>query len=123
MGILIGDEAFRVEGADDEALKDEIQEVFSNAFQRSKLTWEEFRPIQILKTTWSRQELFLGSFTYQPVGAFKDCTKEDLKRSLPASGPCTLHFAGDGIDDLFSGYLHGAYRSGLYVAEKILEDL
>jgi monoamine oxidase len=67
----------------------------------------------------------MGSFSFIPVGGFtNESDWNDLQSPLSGTednqGDRTLYFAGEAMDELYNGYLHGAYRSGEQTAHKIL---
>jgi polyamine oxidase len=123
MCYLGGTEARRVESLTTEQIKDEVQELFRNAYQQEGQGAEMFRPLAVAVTDWSVNPRFCGSYSCYPYRAFADVPHEDLTRGLTGTlareGPITLYFAGEGFDDKFNGWVQGAYRSGLKVASAI----
>lgn len=127
MCYLGGNEAERVESLTTEEIKDEIEELFRNAFNRgpkNMICSKIFRPLTVAVTNWSKNRLFCGSYSLYPVHAYAEDPQENLSRGLTGTknqdGPIVLHFAGEGFDDKFNGWVQGAYRSGESVAKFIL---
>jgi polyamine oxidase len=124
MCYLGGTEARRVEALTTEQIKDEVQELFRNAYQQEGQDSGIFRPLAVAVTDWSVNPRFCGSYSCFPYRAYADVPHEDLTRGLTGTqareGPITLYFAGEGFDDKFNGWVQGAYRSGLRVANSIL---
>ena len=123
MCYLGGAEARRVESLTSEQIKDEIEELFRNAYCQGQ-DHGIFRPSVVAVTDWSVNPRFCGSYSTFPHRAYADVPHEDLTRGLTGTqaqeGPFTLYFAGEGFDDKFNGWIQGAYRSGLRVANSIL---
>lgn len=123
MCYLGGAEARRVESLTTEQIKDEVEELFRNAYYQGQ-DHGMFRPSAVAVTDWSVNPRFCGSYSTFPHRAFADIPHLDLTRGLTGTqareGPITLYFAGEGFDDKFNGWVQGAYRSGLRVANSIL---
>jgi monoamine oxidase len=128
MCYLGGAQARRVESLSDEQIKDEIEDLFGEAFGRSN----NCRPIAVAVTDWSKNPRFHGSYSYCPKGSFASIPPtnfycalsgvEKEKTSPVESLPKTLHFAGEAFDNKFNGWVQGGYLSGERVARTIIED-
>jgi polyamine oxidase len=136
---LGGTEAKRVEALSTEDIKDEIQSLFQKVFGNSngkssssskstEATTETsmFRPVEVAVTDWSTNPRFCGSYSYYPLHAFANVPFEDLTCGLSRQGtdgrqgPTKVYFAGEALDDMFNGWVQGAYRSGERVAKEII---
>lgn len=130
---LGGKEAKRVEALSTEEIKNEIQALFQKVFDnKSSSKWTEateasiFRPVEVAVTDWSTNPRFCGSYSYYPTNAFASVPVEDFTCGLSGQGkdgrqgPPRLHFAGEAFDDMFNGWVQGAYRSGERVAKEII---
>mmetsp|Transcript_20079 Transcript_20079/g.28455 ORF Transcript_20079/g.28455 Transcript_20079/m.28455 type:complete len:526 (-) Transcript_20079:178-1755(-) len=134
MCLLGGSEAKRVESLTKDQIKDEVEELFRNAFQKNTTLADGpgsslFRPLDVAVTDWSRNPRFCGSYACLPLNAYAHVPYDDLARGLTGApnqqnegDPVTLHFAGEGFDDKFNGWVQGAYRSGERVAQVILDS-
>jgi polyamine oxidase len=126
---LGGLEAERVESLTDKEIKNEIEELFRNAFSIKLASVDPtiFRPTAVAVTNWSKNPRFCGSYSYFPVHAFATVREADLTCGLTGTnkrdGPKTFYFAGEALDDKFNGWVQGAYRSGERVARSIIEDI
>ncbi|KAL7545162.1 hypothetical protein ACHAWF_008517 [Thalassiosira exigua] len=132
MCYLGGAEARRVEALTEERIKDEIEALFGDAFGGGACDAgggrDAFRPTSVAVTDWSRNPRFRGSYSSFPRSAFATVAESDLTRGLTGSdadlvgvdgGRATLHFAGEAFDDLYNGWVQGAYRSGERLAKVI----
>eukprot|EP00249_Psilotum_nudum_P005944 c19340_g1_i2 orf=453-2264(-) len=84
----------------------------------------------ILRSSWGRDPLFRGSYSYVAVGSsgldldtmaepLPKCEEEALAGSQPP--PLQLLFAGEATDRHFYSTTHGAYRSGIREANRLLD--
>jgi spermine oxidase len=83
------------------------------------------RPIDIKKTKWKTKDNFCGSYSYQSLAAHRNgIFPRDLAKSLVniANKPVVL-FSGEHTDDQFASNAHGAIRSGIRVADELIEFL
>ena len=132
---LGGTEAKRVEALSTEEIKNEIQALFQKVFgngqsfsKSMEVTTEAsiFRPVEVAVTDWSTNPRFCGSYSYYPMNAFASVPVEDFTCGLSGQGkdgrqgPTRLYFAGEAFDDMFNGWVQGAYRSGERVAKEII---
>jgi polyamine oxidase len=129
---LGGKEAKRVEALSTEEIKNEIQALFQKVFGKSSYNSTEpteasiFRPVEAAVTNWSTNPRFCGSYSFYPINAFATVPVEDFTCGLSGQGkdgrqgPTRLCFAGEAFDDMFNGWVQGAYRSGERVAKEII---
>jgi polyamine oxidase len=137
---LGGKEAKRVEALSTEEIKNEIQALFQKVFgnhsssSSNKSTDDEvttdasiFRPVEVAVTNWSTDPRFCGSYSYYPMNAFASVPVQDFTCGLSGQegndgrqGPTKLYFAGEAYDDMFNGWVQGAFRSGERVAKEII---
>ena len=106
--VVTGDEARRIEHLDQLSLSLEIQAHLSSVYKTPMAA-----PSSIHVCKWHSNPQFHGSYSFIPVGFNK---QEDLAKPVGR-----IHFAGEAYDERYSGYVHGAYRSGQVVAEQIIE--
>ncbi|CAM9317736.1 unnamed protein product [Choristocarpus tenellus] len=71
-------------------------------------------PVSVIATSWAAQPLCQGSYSFFPLGA-KD---SDAPKSGESVGH-RLYFAGEATSAEFQGSVHGAFISGIRVAEEI----
>ena len=139
---LGGSEAQRVESLSNEEVANEVEELFQGIFGKqqnnfTKSTNKEhrsiYRPTAVFKTAWSKNKYVRGSYSCFPLNAFQDVEYQDLQKGISSSssssssssGPSVksydaLNFAGEAYDNLYNGWVQGGYRSGEYLAEKLL---
>lgn len=72
------------------------------------------RPTGSLVTRWGADRYARGSYSFIAVGSSPD----DMEELAEPAG--RLHFAGEATDPEYFGTVHGAYRSGLREADRIL---
>ncbi|MBN9612284.1 MAG: FAD-dependent oxidoreductase, partial [Actinobacteria bacterium] len=72
-------------------------------------------PIAFARSSWSLDPLALGSYSYLPV----DASPEDRK-TLAEEFSERVHLAGEATDADYPATVHGAWLSGIRVAEQIL---
>lgn len=76
------------------------------------------QPTHMFKTAWGMDEFSQGSFSYQAVGQNSEHIA-GLKQPIQNQ----LFFAGEHLAQFGSGTVHGAYASGLEVAQLILDPV
>ncbi|KAL1499365.1 hypothetical protein AB1Y20_011572 [Prymnesium parvum] len=113
---VTGGEARRVEALDSTALWQELAEVLRDAFPSSVIPC----PRVVRATRWSIDPLFHGAYSMLPPGAMADDGYGEMQ--LPV-GDGRIWFAGEAWHPRYSGFLHGAYLSGLEMASKIADSL
>ena len=74
-------------------------------------------PISVTVPDWWVNPLYRGTYSNVPPG-FGDQEMEDLQA---AEG--RLHFGGEATSDKYSGYVHGAYFSGIDVAKQVVREM
>jgi monoamine oxidase len=73
-------------------------------------------PIDYQITRWASDPFSLGSYSYNPVGAVPK-----MRQELAAPLGKSVFFAGEASNKDYFGTTHGAYLSGLRVAQEILK--
>lgn len=95
---------------------------------RVKADSENFRSMfkGVLRSRWGRNALFHGSYSYAATGS-SGLDFETIAEPLPkasntceSSTPLQLLFAGEATDRYFYSTTHGAHRSGLREANRLL---
>ena len=112
VALLLGDVAKSVERKSDSELREEVTQVL-----RAMYPSQNVPEPAIYCTRWSTNPLALGSF---------HCISKGLtpKAALDLPRPVRdLHFAGDGADSEFTGYMNGAFKTGRLQATNILQKL
>ena len=134
-----GHEAKRVEALSEIELKDEIEDLFGRTFggagwSRTLTRPSKYRPTSVATTDWSCNPHFMGSYSCFTTNCFSTIPESLLGHGLAGTDAeitvrndnekdkTTLHFAGEAFDDLYNGWVQGAYRSGERVALQILAD-
>ncbi len=108
---LAGDTAVRVSKQPLEQTKEKLMGILRAMYG------EQDTPdaIRVHCTQWNSNPLTQGAFSVRPLG-MTDAEHAALMR------PCCngrLHFAGDGLHPVHSGYMHAAYLSGLATADAV----
>jgi monoamine oxidase len=111
---LAGDDAVRVASQTLEETRAELAAVVRGAFGLGAP-----EPTRMYCTRWSSNPLTLGAFSVRPMG-MTDEEHANLRR--PCMGGRLL-FAGDGLHEVHSGYMHAAYLSGVDAARAALRVL
>ena len=99
---------------------DQFQQDFYEVYGQGNVQQRgKFRPSKIHLCKWDTNELFNGSYSFMPVGAFEstDGKLTKLNEPLEVGGVNRLYFAGEAHSQQYSGYLQGAYYSGEEVAK------
>ncbi len=112
--ILLGFNAAN-RGREIEAWSD--QDIVASAMQTLRTLYGENipEPIDYQITRWASDPFALGSYSYYPVGS-----EPEMRQQLAAPLGEALFFAGEATNEEYFGTTHGAYLSGLRVAEEIL---
>ena len=102
-------------GEDEETIKNELVPVLEKVFA-SFINELGVKPrlLGIELKNWELDLLFHGAYSNPVVGTTSDDFATLLK---PVGGK--LFFAGEGLSELYYGYLHGAYLTGQDQAKKI----
>ena len=116
VGFLIGDEAQRVEEQSVDETKAEIWSIMKKLFSSDKLQ-DIPEPTEVYVPDWSKNPLQMGAFSVLPY----DLTTEMMQQMQAPVG--RVHFAGEATDEIFSGYVVGAMRSGEREFNKIMARL
>lgn len=123
MGYVVGEEGLRVEDLAPETVKDEVEQVFKNAYG-SAHPGANFRPAEVMVTDWGKNPRFMGSYSLLGPHAMQNSSWGDLKEPLSGttdrSAAKTLYFTGEAQDVDYSGFVHGALNSGAATAGQIL---
>ena len=109
---LTGETAYRVAAQDIEITKQEVRGALVSMYG-------EFQAeiVNILVPDWASNSLYLGAYSNTPVGV-TDQTHGDI-----AAPVGSLYFAGEVVSNLYNGFVHGAYLSGVDVAKELLEAM
>lgn len=93
------------------------QEIVASAMKTLRAIYGENipEPIDYQITRWATDPFALGSYSYNPVG-----TTPAMRKTLASSLGKSVFFAGEASDQDYFGTAHGAYLSGLRVANEIL---
>jgi polyamine oxidase len=108
-----GDWALAMEDRDDAAIVADAMRVLRACFGASAPD-----PVASLIQRWHRDALTLGSYSFVPVGS-----SQDARDALAAPVGETLFFAGEATNRRNPATVHGAYESGLRVAEEVADAL
>jgi polyamine oxidase len=109
---VTGEEATRVQYQSDEETQAEIMTVLRNVYGKDIPD-----PIAFNYPRWRLDPLFYGCYSNNPIGI----SHEDYVAL--ASNVSRMYFAGEATNELYNGFVHGAYFSGLNRAEKMLQDM
>ncbi|KAL8209299.1 hypothetical protein R6Q57_006031 [Mikania cordata] len=128
-----GEEALKLETLSDEVILDEVSTTLSEFLSNSSDSHEQCYGnviknsskvdlVKVLKTKWSNDPLFLGSYSYIAVGS-SGCDMDTLAEPLTKSGshPLQILFAGEATHRTHYSTTHGAYFSGIREANRLLE--
>ena len=110
-----GDEARRLEAMSDEDATVELMDVLRAAFPECRI--DQPKAVHIVR--WGNDRLYRGAYSVLEPGARATVT-EELRKPLEGE---RVWFAGEACHDRYSGYLHGAYLSGVQVANNIADKL
>lgn len=78
------------------------------------------RPINMTRTKWLTNENFLGSYSYLSIASDSNSNERLGQPIFDESGKPVILFGGEATDTRFSGYVHGAWRSGNRVAQDLI---
>ena len=109
---VTGEEATRVQYQSNEETQAEIMTVLRNVYGQKIPD-----PIAFNYPRWHHDPLFYGCYSNNPIGI----SHEDYVALN--SNVSRLYFAGEATNELYNGYVHGAYFSGLNRANKMLNDI
>ena len=108
MMTVTGEESARLEYHSNEETQNEIMQVLRKVYGP-----EIPNPIDIFYPRWGLNKFFLGSWVNVPIGI----TSEDYAKLRSPTG--RLFYAGEATSELYNGYVHGAYLSGIAGGEDI----
>ncbi|XP_028413337.1 polyamine oxidase 1-like [Dendronephthya gigantea] len=109
---VTGDEASRVQYQSDETTKAEIMAVLRNVYGKDIPD-----PTDFFYPRWHHDPLFFGCYSNNPIGI----SHEDFLALQ--SNISRIYFAGEATNELYNGFVHGAYFSGMNRAEKMVDDI
>jgi len=123
-----GDAALEMEALPDSEVQAGIVQLF-RTFPSVPLPLGALLPPRILRTSWGRDELFRGSYSYlrsgiddgEAIDALAQplfCGHEDGSHIMPV-----VMFAGEATHRQYPGTAHGAYMSGYREANRFLAAL
>lgn len=123
-----GEEALKLESLPDEVILDDVSTTISS-FLSQKDYNGNVKFEKVLKSGWSSDPLFMGSYSYIAVGSSSDDI-DTLAEPLPntkvlestnSGSPLQILFAGEATHRTHYSTTHGAYISGLREANRLLE--
>lgn len=100
--------ADQIVGQDQTIIKKRIADIFRGIYGRNMTS-----PTKIIVENFSSDPFFRGSFSTLNVGVNKNTFR------YVSSPEGRLHFAGEAYHEKYSGYVHGAYLSGINTANVI----
>ena len=109
---VTGEEATRVQYQSNEETQAEIMTVLRDVYGKDIPD-----PIAFNYPRWHHDPLFYGCYSNNPIGI----SHEDYVAL--ASNVSRMYFAGEATNELYNGFVHGAYFSGLERAEKMLQHI
>ena len=107
---VTGEESVRLEYQTNEETQKEIMEVLRNMYGSSIPD-----PIGIYYPKWGLDRYFFGSWANLPIGI----SSGDYVSLRKPVGP--VYFSGEATHELYNGYVHGGYLTGVDQAEKIAQ--
>ena len=111
---VTGDEAWRLRRATEAAIENKLFPIFKNVF---KINAKDYHVATHFKN-WGDDELFLGAYSNPGIGMTS--SDFDILTSPVEEFGNRLYFAGEGTSELYYGFLHGAYLTGIEQAKKII---
>lgn len=105
---VTGEESVRLEYQTNEQTQKEIMQVLRGMYGTSIPD-----PIDIYYPRWGLDKFFFGSWANLPIGISSD---DYVKLRTPVG---RVFFSGEATDELYNGYVHGGYFTGVYQAEQI----
>ncbi|XP_067026364.1 uncharacterized protein [Acropora muricata] len=105
---VTGEESVRLEYQSNEQTQEEIMEVLKNMYGRNIP-----RPEGIYYPKWGLDRFFFGSWANLPIG-ISSADYVSLRRPVGR-----VFFSGEATHELYNGYVHGGYLTGVEEAEKI----
>lgn len=109
---VTGEEATRVQYQSDNDTKAEIMAILRKVYGS-----DIPEATDILYKRWAHDPLFYGTYSNDEIGmAHQDYLQLQTNVSR-------MYFAGEGTSELYNGYVHGAYFSGVERADKLANDI
>lgn len=105
---VTGEESIRLEYQTNEQTKQEIMTVLRRMYGTSIPD-----PIDIYYPRWGLDKFFFGSWANLPIGI---SSNDYVNLQNPVG---RVFFSGEATDELYNGYVHGGYFTGVNQAEKI----
>ena len=109
---VTGEEATRVQFQSEDNTKAEIMEVLRSVYGDGIP-----EATNILYKRWGRDPLFYGTYSNPPIGM----THQDYLALQ--TNVSRIYFAGEATHELYFGFVHGAYFSGVERADKLAHDI
>lgn len=105
---VTGEESVRLAYQTNEQTQQEIMEVLRGMYGKSIPN-----PIDIYYPRWGLNRYFFGSWANLPIGI---SSKDYVNLRAPVG---RVFFSGEATDELYNGYVHGGYLTGVNQAKKI----
>jgi polyamine oxidase len=109
---VTGEEATRVQDQSDKETEAEIMIVLRNIYGKDIPD-----PVAFMYPRWLHDPLFYGCYSNNPIGISHD------DYLALTSNVSRMYFAGEATNELYNGFVHGAYFSGLNRAKKMLQHM
>ena len=109
---VTGEEATRIQYQSNQETLDEIMIVLRGVYGQNIPD-----PVAFYYHRWHHDPLFYGCYSNNPIGI----SHEDYVALN--SNVSRLYFAGEATNELYNGFVHGAYFSGLNRASKMINDI
>ncbi|GAX80542.1 hypothetical protein CEUSTIGMA_g7980.t1 [Chlamydomonas eustigma] len=120
---ITGDSALEMEALSDEEVQQGIMQLLST-FPAIPVPKNAKLPPKIVRTSWGRDELYRGSYSYLRAGVEDGEAIDILAEPLCAeNGFPVVMFAGEATHRQYPGTAHGAYLSGFREANRFLASL
>ena len=116
MGISCGDYALTADKMSEQELKNDALSVL-------RYIWGDRvpNPVRLVSTKWSQVEAAFGAYSY-PTNSCAPQDFDGLAEGVAGDYYNTLFFCGEHTTFDYAGTTHGAYLSGIWAAESILEE-
>ena len=110
---LFGDDAIWVDRTNDVMVIQEVVRHLQSLYPNTTIP----EPSDFKVSRWNTDHFTRGAFSYWPSG-FTDEIMEDLQAPTGR-----IYFAGEHLDPLHYGFVHGAYRSGQQTANSLIHRI
>lgn len=116
MGISCGEYALTADKMSEQELKNDVLSVLRSI-------WGDRvpNPVRIVSTKWSQVESAFGAYSY-PTNSCAPRDFDGLAEGVAGDYYNTLFFCGEHTTFDYAGTTHGAYLSGIWAAEAVLEE-